>query len=69
MDALQALQIACDAAYAYQTLEAKFSKVPGYLQPMEGFCLYWLGKNWPVHGANLEVGSFKVSWFNGKWNF
>jgi predicted O-methyltransferase YrrM len=34
-------------------------QVPGYLHPMEGRLLYWLGGKVPPGGLALEVGSFK----------
>jgi len=35
------------------------NEVPGYLHPLEGRFLFWMGRKVPPRGLALEVGSFK----------
>jgi len=57
--ALNASNAAASAADSFKMLSSQFEGVDGFLQPFEGFALYWLAQHWPGSGRTVEVGSFK----------
>lgn len=59
VQALNASNATISAADNYKLLSNRFEGVEGFLQPFEGFALYWLAKHWPGVGRTVEVGSFK----------
>ena len=38
---------------------SELQSIPGYLHPLEGRFLYWLGGRLPTDGLAVEIGSFK----------
>src|SRR5262249_28609517 len=57
--ALGELRPALEAGADFHRLAARFEGVEGFLDPLEGFALYWLARRWPAEGRAVEVGSFK----------
>lgn len=55
----QLLQASFDGVVQFTDLSRRFANVEGFLQPIEGFILYWLAKNVAVQGSTVEIGSFK----------
>ena len=56
---METLRSVMAAGVQFAKLGPEFEKVDGFLQPIEGFALYWLARHWPAEGASVEIGSFK----------
>jgi len=56
---LQWMQTALLSAHHFDDLSGRIEIVEGFLEPIEGFALYWLARNWRAPGRVVEIGSFK----------
>ncbi|MBX7102549.1 MAG: class I SAM-dependent methyltransferase [Gemmataceae bacterium] len=56
---LDQLRAELPASAKFLEMAQRFESVQGFLNPLEGFALYWLASRWPIDGATVEIGSFK----------